>query len=163
MDSGASSSSPRPYDVFLSFRGEDTRNNFMSHLYAALVRNQIETYMDEITLERGDELSRALPEAIQKSKISIIIFSENYASSSWCLRELVQILECRRQNNQIVLPIFHKVDTSDIRKQKGSYGEAFAKHEERLEDQMDVVQKWRDALTESAQLSGWAWNSQDTR
>ncbi|KAH7845758.1 hypothetical protein Vadar_005664 [Vaccinium darrowii] len=41
-------------------------------------------------------------------------------------------------------------------KQKGSLAEAFAKHEERLEDCSDGrVKKWREALTEVANLSGW--------
>ena len=69
------------YDVFISFRGEDTRNTFTSHLVAALRRYQIDTYFDEDTLPRGDEVSEALKEAIQRSKISLIIFSEDYASS----------------------------------------------------------------------------------
>lgn len=159
--SPSSSSIYEKYDVFLSFRGEDTRNNFTSHLYAALKRKQIETYIDEKSLERGDDITLALPEAIQRSKISIIIFSKGYASSTWCLRELVHILECRQENKQMVIPVFYEVDPSHIRKQEGSYGEAFLKHQEHFEDKMGIVQKWRAALTESADLSGW--DSQVTR
>lgn len=149
------SSTPDNYDVFLSFRGEDTREKFTSHLYAALVRKKIKTYIDEVSLERGDEISPALLEAIRKSKISIIVFSKDYASSSWCLSELVHILECHREDKQRVIPIFYEVDSSHIRKQEGSYGEAFLKHQERFKDRLQTVQKWRVALTESANLSGW--------
>ena len=75
------------YDVFLSFRGEDTRRNFTSPLYEALLQKKIETYID-YQLEKGDEITPALIKAIEDSCISIVIFSKNYASSKWCLDEL---------------------------------------------------------------------------
>ncbi|KAK5844547.1 hypothetical protein PVK06_000687 [Gossypium arboreum] len=39
------------YDVFLSFRGEDTRQNFTDHLYAAFKRRGIITFRDDEKLE----------------------------------------------------------------------------------------------------------------
>ncbi|KAL5541329.1 hypothetical protein UlMin_044589 [Ulmus minor] len=83
------------HDVFISFQGEDARNNFTSHLYSALSGKQIKAYIDEVSLEKGDTISPALLEAI--TEISIIIFSKNYASSSWCLDELVHILKCKKE------------------------------------------------------------------
>ncbi|KAL6211554.1 hypothetical protein ACLB2K_016778 [Fragaria x ananassa] len=53
----------------------------------------------------------------------------------------------------MVRPIFYKVDPADIRYQKGSYGEALAKHERRFPDNLEKV-RWRRALTRSANLSG---------
>ena len=87
---------PKNYDVFLSFRGEDTRRNFTSHLYDALSRKKIKTFIDNNELQKGDEISPALIKAIKESHASIVIFSENYASSKWCLNELKQILECKK-------------------------------------------------------------------
>ncbi|KAL5578433.1 hypothetical protein UlMin_020132, partial [Ulmus minor] len=92
---------------------------------------------------------------IEESVISIIIFSENYASSRWCLDELVHILKHREENDHIVLPIFYGIDPSHIRKQEGSYAVAFVEHEECYKDKMEKVQEWRQALTEAAGLSGW--------
>jgi hypothetical protein len=86
--------------------------------------------------------------------ISIIVFSENYASSSWCLDELVKIIECKK-NGQLVVPIFYKVDPSDIRRQKGKIGEALAYHEEKFGDNNIKVQRWREALSEAESMSGW--------
>ncbi|CAN6544845.1 unnamed protein product [Malus baccata var. baccata] len=147
------------YDVFLSFRG-DTRNTFTSHLYAALSGKKI-TFIDDI-LERGNEISPALLEAIEKTNLSVIIFSKNYASSTWCLDELVQILECKKRNGQLVLPIFYDIDPSHVRNQQGTYTDAFAQLEERFKDNMDKVQNWRDTLTKAANLSG-VDNSNRTR
>ncbi|KAJ9676218.1 hypothetical protein PVL29_024960 [Vitis rotundifolia] len=87
----ASSSSQRRYDVFLSFRGEDTRNNFTAHLYHALCQKGINTFIDDDKLETGQVKSPALVAAIENSMFSIVVLSKNYASSGWCLQELVKI------------------------------------------------------------------------
>ena len=79
------------YDVFLSFRGE-TRNNFTSHLYEALRQKGIYAFLDDDKLERGKAISRELLKAIEGSRCSVVILSSDYASSSWCLDELVKIL-----------------------------------------------------------------------
>lgn len=165
MASASSSSSScstnlRPeakYDVFLSFRGEDTGDNFTSHLYAALCGKNIETFIDN-QLIRGDEISPALLDAIGGSKISVIIFSEGYASSRWCLEELVKILECKNDKNigQIVVPVFYRVDPSDVRNQTGIFGDGFLKLEERFMEWPEKLESWRIALREAANLSGFA-------
>ncbi|TQE08843.1 hypothetical protein C1H46_005561 [Malus baccata] len=141
------------YDVFLSFRGEDTRLTFTSHLHAALLRKKIETYID-YRLQKGDEIGPALREAIEKSRLSVIIFSKKYASSTWCLNELVHILECKRKYGQMVVSIFYDISPSDVRKQKGSYADAFAQLENRFKDRMDKVIEWKAALEEATGLSG---------
>ncbi|PON37240.1 TIR-NBS-LRR-like protein [Parasponia andersonii] len=146
--------SPKKYDVFISFRGVDTRYNFTSHLHKALLQKKLLPYMDE-RLERGDEISYALLKAIEDSKLSVIVFSENYASSPWCLDELVHILRCKERNRQIVVPIFYHVSPSDVRKQVGSYGVAFGTLEERFKNNVDKLNQWRAALTSAANLSGW--------
>ncbi|KAG7944050.1 hypothetical protein I3843_15G078200 [Carya illinoinensis] len=141
------------YDVFLSFRGEDVRQNFISHLYDALRKKGINTYIDE-HLERGKEISPALLKAIEESRILIIVFSKNYASSMWCLEELMKILECREMKQQIVLPVFYKVHPSIVRRQKKNYGEALANYKDKLNDDRKV-DSWKAALKEVANLSGF--------
>ncbi|XP_028965619.2 disease resistance-like protein DSC1 [Malus domestica] len=144
------------YDVFISFRGEDTRLTFTSHLHKALERKKIETYID-YRLNKGDEIGPALLEAIEKSRLSVIIFSKNYASSTWCLKELVHILKCKKKD-QMVVPIFYDISPSDVRKQKGSYADAFAQLENR-EDSKDKVIGWKAALAEATGLSGFDFSN----
>ena len=69
------------FDVFLSFRGEDTRLGFIGHLYNALRQRGINTFIDD-NLKKGEEISIGLLKIIESSMISIIVFSENYASST---------------------------------------------------------------------------------
>ena len=150
----SSSSLPKwEYDLFLSFRGEDTRNNFTDHLYDTLDQKGIRTFRDDERLERGKSISTELLNAIEKSKFAIVFLSRNYAFSSWCLNELVKIVECKEKTRLTVFPVFHGVDPSDVRKQTGSFAEAFAKHE--LMKNEEKLQSWRAALTRVASLSGW--------
>ncbi|GMN51414.1 hypothetical protein TIFTF001_020554 [Ficus carica] len=130
------------YHVFISFRGEDTRNTFVSHLYSAFCSKKIKAYIDEESLSKGDEISPALKKGIQELKISVVVLSENYASSSSCLNELGHILDCKEMDEQIVVPVFYHVDPSHVRKQQGSYATAFAKYEQHLnkDEMMNDVQ-----------------------
>ncbi|KAG5564732.1 hypothetical protein RHGRI_000809 [Rhododendron griersonianum] len=143
------------YDVFVSFRGADTRKKFTSHLFAALEDNGFRTFRDDKELERGEFISDGLLKAIEGSRISLIVFSKNYAWSRWCLDELVKIMDCRETFKQIVVPIFYDVVPSDVRKQMGFLPDAFSNHKKRLREEPDgKVEKWRAALTKAANLSG---------
>ncbi|KAJ0763411.1 putative TIR domain, P-loop containing nucleoside triphosphate hydrolase [Helianthus annuus] len=144
------------YDVFLSFRGEDTRKSFVDHLYAALEQQGIHTYKDDKTLARGESIGPALLKAIQESRIAVIVLSKNYADSSWCLDELAHVMECMDTKGQIVMPIFYHVDPSDVRKLKRKYGEAFDKHS--VGENKLKVESWRKALERAGKLSGWVIN-----
>ncbi|GKD05539.1 NB-ARC domains-containing protein [Tanacetum coccineum] len=142
------------YDVFVSFRGDDIRKNFMDHLFNDFKQKGIHAFRDDTELPKGEEISSRLYKAIEESRFLIVIFSKNYASSSWCLRELVKILECKQIEDpkHEVRIIFYDAKPDVVRKQKRSYAKAFAKHE--LSNRTEV-DKWREALSTAANLSGW--------
>ncbi|KAM1008612.1 hypothetical protein ACFX2A_005129 [Malus domestica] len=150
-DEASSSSTSLRYDVFINFRGEDTRKSFTSHLYKALTNAGVNAFIDDEELKRGENITTALGRAIQGSKISLIVFSSRYADSSWCLEELVHIMECRTTLGQIVIPIFYDIDPSDVRKQTGRVAQALLKHRDKKK-----VARWRAALTQASNLSGRA-------
>ncbi|MED6113046.1 hypothetical protein PIB30_067397 [Stylosanthes scabra] len=151
----SSSSSPMAtrYDVFISFRGEDTRNGFTSHLHSALRRNHIDTFID-YRIPKGGAVWDDLVDAIRNSKLILVIFSQNYASSKWCLRELVEIMKCKNKNQQvIVIPVFYKIEPTHVRNQTGSYRTAFGEHERCLK--RSIVEQWRTALFQASSISGF--------
>ncbi|RXH91139.1 hypothetical protein DVH24_020162 [Malus domestica] len=156
----ASAVFPWKYQVFLSFRGEDTRRGFTDHLYKQLEARGIRTFRDEPELERGTDINPELLKAIDQSRSAIIVLSTNFASSSWCLRELTHIVRCMKEKKRI-FPIFYGVDPSDVRHQRGSFGEAFAEHEVNYREHMEEVNEWRKSLKRVANLAGW--NSKDCR
>ncbi|CAI9262484.1 unnamed protein product [Lactuca saligna] len=138
------------YDVFLSFRGEDTRTNFIDHLYNALQQQGIYTYKDDEAIRKGKRISDELISSIKDSRFYIIVFSKNYASSAWCLDELVMIMECHKTTEHTAYPIFYDVEPTEVRKQSGAVGKAFAKHEND-----EAAGKWKETLKEAADLAGW--------
>ncbi|XP_065617355.1 disease resistance protein RUN1 [Quercus suber] len=152
--SSSSSTSRRKYDVFLSFCGKDTRTNFTDHLYSTLEQKGIHTFRDNEKLEQGTFIAPELTKAIKESKYAIIVLSENYAFSKWCLDELVKILECMNEKELKVLPIFYHVDPSDIRNQRKTFEKAFLEHEKDPKVSIETIQLWKAALTEVGKIVG---------
>ncbi|KAL2327875.1 hypothetical protein Fmac_021302 [Flemingia macrophylla] len=152
----SSSHATRIYDVFVSFRGE-TRNNFTGFLFEALRRKGIHAFKDDKDINKGESIAPELLQAIEGSRLFIVVFSKCYASSTWCLRELAHICNCIRTSPRRVLPIFYEVNPSEVRKQGGYYQEAFAQHKEKFREdkkKMEEVKTWREALAQVANLSG---------
>ncbi|XP_019086258.1 PREDICTED: disease resistance protein RLM3-like, partial [Camelina sativa] len=147
----ASSSRSWRYDVFPSFRGEDVRKSFLSYLLKEFDRKSITTFADH-GIMRSHPISQELLFAIRESRISVVVFSKNYASSTWCLNELVEIHNCYMEFGQLVVPVFYDVDPSDVRKQTGDFGKTFIETCRNKTD--DEIQRWIRALVEVANLAG---------
>ncbi|KAF7850043.1 hypothetical protein BT93_L5923 [Corymbia citriodora subsp. variegata] len=90
--SDAGTSLGSKYEVFLSFRGPDTRAGFTDFLFHSLTDAGICVFRDDEELRVGEKIDESLLQAIDNSKIYIPIFSRTYATSKWCLRELTQIV-----------------------------------------------------------------------
>lgn len=145
------SSSASKYDVFLSFRGEDTRHSIVSHLYAALTRRGLVTFKDDKKLEIGDHISEELRRAIRGSDFVVVVLSEKYATSRWCLMELQFIIELQREGRLSVMPVFYGVEPSSVRHQLGTFD---LERYQRDPEMADKVPIWREALNQIACLSG---------
>ncbi|KAF8019156.1 hypothetical protein BT93_H3901 [Corymbia citriodora subsp. variegata] len=144
------------HDVFLSFRGPDTRRDITDYLYHSLTDAGIQVFRDDEELRVGEEIGPELLQAIKRSKISIPIFSKEYAASKWCLMELVQMVECREKWGQGIMPIFYDVAPSEVRYQTGKYGEAITSHinkRRRYDD--ETIEKWKAALNKVGALKGY--------
>ncbi|CAN4101850.1 unnamed protein product [Withania somnifera] len=152
--SSSSSSKICKYDVFLSFRGKDTRRKFVSHLYNALQQRGVHTFKDDERLETGKPISAELLKAIEEARFAVVIFSKRYASSTWCLEELAHIIKCKKELEQIVIPVFYYVSPSAVRHQDPPFAKSFAKHEKLYKDDIDKVQRWRNAFKYAGKLSG---------
>ncbi|KAI6695204.1 hypothetical protein NL676_022914 [Syzygium grande] len=146
------------YHVFLSFRGTDVRKSFLAHLYAALDQKGIYTYVDSEELRKGEHIMPVLMRAINDSRIAIIIFSEDYASSPWCLEEVVKIMECKERRGLMVFPVFYKVEPREVRTPRESYQVAMVKHESKFGKDSEKVKRWKKALFDAGSLSGWDLN-----
>ncbi|XP_030516917.1 TMV resistance protein N-like [Rhodamnia argentea] len=124
--------SSEEYDVFLSFRESDTRLNFTDHLYRSMLRAGIRVFLDSEELEDGEEIHKVF-EAVNESQIYIPIFSQNFASSSWCLREVAHMEECTLKSvrKKEIIPIFYDVNADDVKLKTDLYKDAILKHKEK--------------------------------
>ncbi|CAN6926891.1 unnamed protein product, partial [Brassica oleracea] len=138
--SSSSSSPPSPksslprnciHDVFPSFHGADVRKSFLSHLLKEFGSKGI----NEIT--RGEFIGPELKKAIQGSRIAI----------------LVEIMKCKEELSQTVMPVFYEVDPSDVKKQAGDFGKVFKKTCKGKTN--EVIVKWSQALAKVATLAGY--------
>ncbi|XP_056174696.1 disease resistance protein L6-like [Syzygium oleosum] len=119
-DSTSWGSTEHEYDVFLSFRGSDTRKGIADQEHPM-----------------GSQFGLQLLHAIAQSKISIPVLYESHASSEWCLCELVQMVENRKNTRHLT----------------GRLGEAFHSHKMYFE-QRDV-EAGQQALRDVSFLKGW--------
>ncbi|KAL1218639.1 putative disease resistance protein RPP1 [Cardamine amara subsp. amara] len=139
------------HHVFPSFHGADVRKTILSHILEVFRRKGIDSFIDN-DIKRGTSIGPELIEAIRGSKIKIVLLSRNYASSSWCLDELAEIMKCREELSQLVMTIFYEVDPTDIRKQTGDFGKAFRKTCKGKTK--EHIERWRKALVDVAKIAG---------
>ncbi|KAI6668364.1 hypothetical protein NL676_016146 [Syzygium grande] len=162
-DAGTGSSNARggQYQVFLNFHGRDTRDGFTDFLYQDLVENGIHVFMDDEELPVGEEIGGELLRAIDDSQIYIPIFSRNYASSKWCLRELARMVDnTSKSEEKKILPIFYDVVPDDVDLKTPLYRKAIEKHKkehkkEQEEKSAHEVESWEKALKKVDEIKGW--------
>lgn len=143
------------YHIFLSFRGSDTRKSFTDHLYTALCNAGFHTFRDDDEIQKGQQIQIELERAIKESSISVIVFSKHYASSKWCLNELLNILQRRKTDDRYrVFPIFYDVQPNEVGNQKGSFEKAFDEFQKNGEHSEEKIDEWRKALKEVSKLTG---------
>ncbi|KAL5134091.1 TMV resistance protein N [Glycine soja] len=144
------------YDVFINFRGEDTRRSFVCHLNCALSKAGVKTFLDEENLHKGMKLDELMT-AIEGSQIAIVVFSKSYTESTWCLRELEKVIECNETYGQSVLPVFYNIDPSVVRHrdEKHDFGKVLKSTAEKNYSGEHLENAWSRALSEASKFSGW--------
>ncbi|GAY64284.1 hypothetical protein CUMW_232320 [Citrus unshiu] len=111
---------------FQRFEEDTRRTTLLSHPILGSDPTKYPNFIGMTQLNRGDEISESLVNAIEASAILVIVFSEGYASSKWYARN-----------------------------QTGPFGISFSKLEERFKENSEKLQTWRKALKEAASLSGF--------
>ena len=138
--------------VFISFRGEDVRNHFVSFLDPALRRANINVFLDENELLNTD-LARLLTR-IEESEIAMVIFSKNYPDSDRSLDGLAKMKELRDQGRLIVIPIFYNLDPLVVKELRGDFGDKFRDLQRIHLHQLERIQKWEEALVTILNIRG---------
>lgn len=149
---GSSWSHDGKRDVYPSFSRQDVSKTFISQLLVAIKLKSIIT-CENNEMDSGQLCSPLLVQVIRDSRISIVVFSKRYASSSWLLNELVEIAKCREELGQIAIPFFFGVGPSEVRRQTGEFGRHFKQIcKGKTEDEK---QQWQRALVYIANIPGY--------
>ncbi|KAK7381833.1 hypothetical protein VNO80_00381 [Phaseolus coccineus] len=108
------------YDVFISFRGPDVREGFLSHLIEALSLNQIASFVD-YNIPKGHQISDVLLRAIEYNLITVQTWrialkesanlvgfdSSTFRNDAKLVKEIVKCV------SSMVLNIRHKVNSKE--------------------------------------------------
>jgi hypothetical protein len=163
----ASATSSSHYDAFINHRGPDSKNTFASHLYRRLISTGLRVFLDREELVEGGNLTCQIKAAIRVASVQVAVFSPTYAESSWCLDELVLMVD----SGATILPVFYNVKPHVLRRtvKNGAYAEALLKHQQKTATnpqtgqeepryQPDTIKNWRNALAHVAEISGFELN-----
>lgn len=143
-------------NVFLSFYRDDylslilgeTLSHYLRIAGIRVVRG------DQLELRHGRIISLELRKAMKESNVSIALLSNGYASSQWCLKELVSMMECRRRTNLLVLPIFYCLTPIQFQNQMEHYVTNLCNTTNCVST--TILEGWRDVVTEVGGLTrGW--------
>ncbi|KAG0619290.1 hypothetical protein M758_4G129200 [Ceratodon purpureus] len=139
------------YDVFISHRGPDTKTGFVSFLHRDLEAAGLLPFLDCKSIDMGEDSWECIEHAIRKTPIAVVVFSESFAQSEWCLRELHVMLHTPSVK---VLPVFYKVRPSEVRfpesgQLKKKIQELIGRHDK------NSIEQWRADLEQASKLMGW--------
>lgn len=97
-------------------------------------------------------LSAQCSKLFRNPVITLLSYRKNYASSSFCLDELVEILHSSRTMEKLIIPVYYNITASSVRRQTGSYKKAF----ENIEFVTKVIwRKLTDVAFRFAEVQGF--------
>ncbi|KAI9115420.1 hypothetical protein K1719_013739 [Acacia pycnantha] len=167
----------KPNHVYISFDDDDDTRKFVRNLSAALKAQGFRIFGHHRKRETGvsDDLPYyQLLRGIKESWIWIVVFSKNYASSSWCLLELETFAECCDRisipavtlyDESPMVEVFEQCHTLHRRAlgpmfeqchmvQRRALGPMVEERERRFEAGIDKVNRWKRDLGNGFHLSG---------
>ncbi|WVZ17564.1 hypothetical protein V8G54_010546 [Vigna mungo] len=122
MDNASSSYKlPRKYDVLINFTGEDIHRKFVSHLNSAFSTVGLTTFLHHHNAVESTHIQQPI---LSNCRVAIVVFTQTYSQSAWCLHQLQQIIKCHETYGQHILPVYYEIQPSDVRLQKGYFGKA---------------------------------------
>ncbi|XP_017441276.2 disease resistance protein RPV1-like [Vigna angularis] len=156
MDNASSSYKlPRKYDVLINFNGEDIHRKFVSHLNYALSTVGLTTFLHYHNAVKSTHIQEPI---LSRCRVAIVVFTQTYSQSAWCLDQLQQIIKWHETYCRHVLPVYYEIQPSDVRLQKGDFGKALKETAQQTFSGQELehgMSRWSHALTKAANFFGW--------
>ncbi|CAL9241904.1 unnamed protein product [Arabidopsis halleri] len=150
----------RPPQVFISFHGDELRDNFIRYLVWGLRDERVNVFIDRAEANRRDirNLSTKIEESniafLDPPLIAVVIFSKRYTESEMCLNEHQKMHEHVEQSNLKVIPVFYDVSISDVKNLQGEFGNHFEEMRMKYANDPLKVLNWEYSLSSIAERTG---------
>ena len=132
----------------------------MGYLYEDLKRQGLQPYLDCKSICIGEECWNSIEDGIKNTPIAVVVFSERYAESEWCLKELHVMLEAHPRKE--ILPVFYNVTPWDLRNpERGQFKDGFEKLKKKFNS--ELIDQWKADLEVASKLMGWEHSDNSTR
>ncbi|XP_052113381.1 disease resistance protein TAO1 isoform X1 [Arachis duranensis] len=136
------------YDAYI-ISGLEFLHPFISDLYDALESVGLHVLADRTELKTNTLL---LSGAIERCRVSIIVFTIECAESTLYLQELVKIMECHRRIDQKVVPVFYCLDPSQVCNLSGYFGEILSRTLQGISREENRMLSYETALRQAASI-----------
>ncbi|XP_072064476.1 disease resistance protein RLM3-like [Arachis hypogaea] len=133
------------YDAYIS-SGLQFLHPFISGLYDALKSVGLHVLADRT------EPKTNISDAIERCRVSIIVFTIAYAESTLFLQELVDIMECHRRKDQKVVPVFYCLDPSQVCNRSGYFGQILSLTLQGISRDENRMLSYETALRQAASI-----------
>jgi len=115
----------KEWDVFISHAYED-KEDFARPLAEKLRELGLKIWFDEFTLKIGDSLRRSIDKGLSGSKYGVVIISPHFLSKEWPQKELDGLVGLEAKGRKMILPVWHKIDSEEIRKYSPMLADRYA-------------------------------------
>lgn len=113
----------------------------------------LKVFLDQKNLV-GCNIHDHISAAIDVASLHLVLLSPNYPESTFCLDELVLIVN----SGAIIIPVFYGIHPNEVlntgKDQTGAYNKALRAHEETQQYDSKRVEAWRNSLSSVANIGG---------
>ncbi|MEO0485118.1 MAG: DUF1883 domain-containing protein [Pseudomonadota bacterium] len=107
------SDAEKEYDVFISHASED-KEAVATPLARFLQDQGISVWIDDLELRIGDSLRRRIDNGLAKSRFGVVVFSYAFFQKGWTNYELDGLVTRAVNDEQVLLPIWHRVSKQEV-------------------------------------------------
>jgi hypothetical protein len=102
------------WDLFISHASDD-KDDLVRPLAEVLTSWGASVWYDEFSLSPGDSLSRSIDKGIAKSRFGLVVISPAFLAKKWPQYELRGLVSRDVAEDNVIIPIWHKVTNDDVR------------------------------------------------
>lgn len=113
------------YDVFISHAVED-KLVIANELFQRLEEAGLNIWYSGKGLRIGDSIEETIRKNLSLSRYAVVIFSQNYLSKNWTMKELYLLMGHEIAKRKVILPILLDVTANDLVKKDITIADKFA-------------------------------------